>query len=261
VQELDIALQRAGLSAAFLFTIPGPKMIWQFGELGYDYSINYDCRTCPKPVRWDYFEDHRRKYLYDVYSALANLKTSYDVFKTTDYELDVYGPQKTVTLHGEAMDALIVGNFDVHAAELVAEFPQTGYWYDYITGDSLNVESTEQAISLQPGEYRVYTSERITASGLNVSVPEQQHKDVITAIYPNPSDDIFNITLNPDREATISVKVFDLYGRHLATLFEGKKPAGTMSLTWNPQGHHPKGAYLIKVNDGHNISTKKILLR
>ena len=52
------------LNAAFLLTIPGPKMIWQFGELGYDYSINTctngtvnnNCRLDEKPIRWDYHE-------------------------------------------------------------------------------------------------------------------------------------------------------------------------------------------------------------
>ncbi|HEY7751243.1 MAG TPA: alpha-amylase family glycosyl hydrolase, partial [Ignavibacteriaceae bacterium] len=62
IRSLPIAIQRIKLAGAFYFTIPGPKMIWQFGELGYDYSINYPCMTeaCrldPKPIRWDYFDD------------------------------------------------------------------------------------------------------------------------------------------------------------------------------------------------------------
>lgn len=62
-------------------------MIWQFGELGYDFSINnntdgseYDdkaFRTVPKPIRWDYFEDADRKKLYETYAALLDLRHSY----------------------------------------------------------------------------------------------------------------------------------------------------------------------------------------
>jgi len=63
-KNLSLSLVRAELSAAFFFTIPGPKMIWQFEELGYDYSINYDCRTCEKPIRWDYFDQPERQRLY-----------------------------------------------------------------------------------------------------------------------------------------------------------------------------------------------------
>lgn len=39
------ALKRMQQAAAFFFTIPGPKMIWQFGELGFDYSIEYNGRV------------------------------------------------------------------------------------------------------------------------------------------------------------------------------------------------------------------------
>src|SRR5438045_2666399 len=65
-RDTTTALKRIEQNAAFLFTIPGPKMIWDFGELGYDYSRCYlssngeggDCDTKldPKPIRWDYFQ-------------------------------------------------------------------------------------------------------------------------------------------------------------------------------------------------------------
>ena len=34
------------VNTAFFLTVPGPKMIWQFGELGYDYSL----RKMEEPV-------------------------------------------------------------------------------------------------------------------------------------------------------------------------------------------------------------------
>jgi 1,4-alpha-glucan branching enzyme len=57
VKILSTALDRQKAYAAILFPIPGPKMLWQFGELGYEYGINRcengtysnDCRTSPKP--------------------------------------------------------------------------------------------------------------------------------------------------------------------------------------------------------------------
>lgn len=36
----ETALQRIAAASVIHLTIPGPKMIWQFGELGYDFSIN-----------------------------------------------------------------------------------------------------------------------------------------------------------------------------------------------------------------------------
>ena len=67
VKTLTTALDRMKAASLMLFTIPGPKMLWQFGELGYDQSINRcpdgtineGCRVSPKPVKWDYLENDR----------------------------------------------------------------------------------------------------------------------------------------------------------------------------------------------------------
>ena len=40
-KDTAVSLLRNEMCAAFLLSMPGPKMIWQFGELGYDYPINY----------------------------------------------------------------------------------------------------------------------------------------------------------------------------------------------------------------------------
>ena len=80
-RQLATALKRMGLISAFMYSIPGPKMSWQFGEVGYDFSINYctngttssNCRTDPKPVRWDYYLNADRRALYDVNKAMMNL--------------------------------------------------------------------------------------------------------------------------------------------------------------------------------------------
>ncbi|HKK10477.1 MAG TPA: alpha-amylase family glycosyl hydrolase, partial [Bacteroidales bacterium] len=260
VQELDVALERAGLAATFLFAIPGPKMIWQFGELGYDYSIDYDCRTCPKPVRWDYLDDYRRDFLYDVYGALAHLKTNYDVFSTTDFSIDVRDAMKHVNLNGEDMDAVIIGNFDVYPGEITPQFSQTGTWYDYITGDSLEVSSTDQSVTLQQGEYRVYTSEKITPSGLSVSI-EEYGEQIESTIFPNPSSDQFNITFKLNNESPVTVKAFDVYGREVARLFDGNLEAGNHEVAWKPEANNPKGVYIIEITSGNEAMTKKVLFK
>ena len=38
IRDLPTALDRMKLAGAFFFTLPGPKMLWQFGELGYGYG-------------------------------------------------------------------------------------------------------------------------------------------------------------------------------------------------------------------------------
>ncbi|MEO8796174.1 MAG: alpha-amylase family glycosyl hydrolase, partial [Daejeonella sp.] len=90
VKDLPTALKRQELVAAFFLTLPGPKMIWQFGERGYDYSINYPSgtsndRLSNKPPHWEYMNEPNRKKLYDVYSKLIKLRTEQDVFETSNF--------------------------------------------------------------------------------------------------------------------------------------------------------------------------------
>jgi hypothetical protein len=86
-RDTAIALRRNEMAAAFYFCIPGPKMVWEFGELGYDYSRCYqstngeggDCnkKLDPKPIRWDYQNDAGRKRQFEIYAALMKLRKSY----------------------------------------------------------------------------------------------------------------------------------------------------------------------------------------
>ncbi len=69
VRDTAIGLKRDGMAAAFWSMQPGPKLMWQFGEVGYDYSINRcqngtisnDCRLDVKPTGWAFFNNPNRK--------------------------------------------------------------------------------------------------------------------------------------------------------------------------------------------------------
>ena len=166
------ALNRMKLAHAFLFTIPGPKMIWQFGELGYDYSINYctdgtvnpDCRTGDKPIRWDYRDDPDRYRLYRTMSELIKLKTSQPAFSTNDFALDVGGKQKRILLRS-ANDVKLLGNFDVVSSTVQPYVHNSGsgkWWYEYFSGDSLQIsESSPPSLNLEPGEFRLYSTQKM----------------------------------------------------------------------------------------------------
>ena len=43
-KDKNTALSRVEAAASMFLTVPGPKMIWQFGELGYDVSIDVQNR-------------------------------------------------------------------------------------------------------------------------------------------------------------------------------------------------------------------------
>lgn len=157
--NLELSLIRAELCAAFFFTIPGPKMIWQFEELGYDYSINFNGRTGQKPVRWDYYGDPGRLRLYQAFSGLIDLRRNYKAFNSSDYTIDVTDTLKTIHIRDASMDVVVLGNFDVAPHEIDPGFTVAGTWYDYFTGDSLVVTDIHAPILLAKSEYRIYTTQ------------------------------------------------------------------------------------------------------
>jgi 1,4-alpha-glucan branching enzyme len=173
VKDTATGLKRNELDAAFFFTLPGPKMIWQFGELGYDYSINYcqdgsnngNCRTDPKPIRWDYLQNPARKELHDVYSNLIKLRfnTSYrDAFISNTSQQSLSGAFKWITLSGTTGKIVVVGNFDVVSQTGSVIFPNAGIWYDYLNGTTISATGASQSFTLAPGEYHVYTNTLVT---------------------------------------------------------------------------------------------------
>ncbi len=173
--DKEIALQRMEAIAAFNIPILGPKMIWQFGELGYDFSINYcpadssvdpSCRTANKPVRWDYYQDADRNRLYKVYAAINKLKTENEAFSSTNYNYDVWGFGKRHIIEHSSMDVVIIANFDVQPLSMVPGFTKTGVWYDYFTGGAIIENDLNNAYLLEPGEYRIYTSEPLPTPDL-----------------------------------------------------------------------------------------------
>lgn len=77
--DLTVRTARLGAVAAQMLMSPGPKMIWQFGELGADQTTKNASGndTGTKKVVWGYLDDPDRKHLHDVYQALIRLRMQY----------------------------------------------------------------------------------------------------------------------------------------------------------------------------------------
>lgn len=158
VKDLATALKRQELSAAFFFAVPGPKMIWQFGELGYDISIDQNGRTGEKPIQWDYLKNNSRKNLYTAYSKFIALRKNNPVFSTTDFQYSLGASVKYIILKSAAVNVVVEGNFDVVARQAEIPFPSSGRWYDALSGETIDIAGSVHSSTLAPGEYHIYSS-------------------------------------------------------------------------------------------------------
>ena len=216
VKDKATALERQKTAGAFYFMVPGPKMIWQFGELGYDVSINDPCRVCNKPIRWEYFEDPDRKALYELWAKLVKLKLQEPIFQSSEFSVDAdqsSGLKKIQLTDTEAGAELqhinVIGNFGVVSQQIDPDFQATGTWYDLLDDNrSLNVTNVNAPITLAPGEFRIYGSSQVV---LPVDEFELMNADLL--IYPNPVTERFRIN-----KPVQKLEIYDYTGRLVSRL-------------------------------------------
>jgi len=263
-RNIAIGLARNELAALFFLTVPGPKMIWQFGELGYDISINYNNdRVGRKPIHWNYYNDNNRRHLLSVYTQLINLKKSYPVFGTSDFTTSFSGAVKSIKLNGSDMNAVALGNFDVQSQSFAFDFPNTGRWYEYFAQDSIDLTATSVNFNFAPGEYRLYTTKRIIKQDIfnGISTNPESSNGSSIEVWPNPSNGSFTIgfTLSNSNKAMISV--YSITGQNILNRELTGLPAGYNTVDILLPSYIPSGIYLCKIIAGTKFSTTKMLVR
>jgi hypothetical protein len=263
VQNLPVGLSRVAMASCLFLPVPGPKMIWQFGELGYDYSINHcsngtespNCRLDVKPVRWDYWNDTNRRKLYYVMAAMNYLKTLDEVAFPVDYDLNAAGQYKRLNLWHPNLNVVVVSNFGMAAGSADPNFPFTGRWYDYLSGDSMDVNNKNGSISLPAGGYKVYTSRRVAHpyywKSLNSSTATVDVPGMAIRSYPNPAKELLHIEAGNE---SFKASIFDLSGKKLMQEYGA---SGKLTLVLH--GLKP-GMYLLEISSDGGVHSSRLLV-
>jgi glycosidase len=282
-RSLQNALARTEGMAAILMSIPGPKMLWQFGEVGYDLSINYcengtistTCRTSPKPVKWDYWTTpvpNWRRRLYDAFSAMNRLRllkpdafnTNTIVDNTSDLGTSLV---KKVVINHSSLKMLTVANFNVNQVTTSITFPSSGTYYDYTRGGTFNAFGSAQNITLNPGEYRVFTDQNI-AGGLVTNAQDEVRNLTGTFnmnVYPNPisRQSIVRYELPESGQVhlqLVNIQGQSVYAKNLGFQMKGLQFADLSSNGFSVEGL-PNGTYFLSLRIGNQMKTEKIILQ
>jgi len=277
VRDTSTALNRIKLAAAFFLTYPGPKMIWQFQELGYDYSIDYNGRIGEKPIRWDYFTDQLdRQYLYKTVSALLKLRRENEVFTSQQTWVQLWlndaSGTKRIQLNHSSMNVVILGNFGVVSNSISPSFQHPGWWYDYFSGDSMYIANITGELTYEAGEFHIYTDIRLDP-------PEQgilngiENDDEIASIpesiellqnYPNPFNPVTTIQYILPKNEHIVLEVYNIAGEKINTLINENQPQGSYDVKWDGRNSKGKlvssGVYFYRIKSGKFIKSRKMVL-
>ncbi|MBL85871.1 MAG: alpha-amylase [Winogradskyella sp.] len=262
VQDLNTALSRMSALAAVSVMVPGPKMIWHFGELGMNNSIFTcnngtvntpddatpgDCKLDTKPQpQWgnNWITDAVRSQIYDDWSRLHKLKIEEPVFEgeytisSGDFtpRIDIFDTSIPTT---ELRNVIILANFDVNTQFVNTNFPAgvTTTWYDLMdpTGNT-TVSNSTTTITIPAGQFRILGNKPSSI----LSVDDQNFS--VFSIYPNPTQSLFRINSNVS-----NIEIYDLTGKKVKSYKGDFTKNDTFDIsTLNT------GTYIVKVEDNNN---------
>ena len=270
IKNINTALDRVKGIGSFFFTIPGPKMIWQFAELGYDVSIDDPCRLCEKPIRWDYFDDLERRKLYQTFQELIDLRKQYPIFNSANTEVDLYvgssTGKKRIRLSYNDDKAVIIGNFNVVPQSIDPQYFHTGIWYDFFTGDSIHVSDINDPFYLNPGEFHILSNFYMDPPEENILRTHSEEVFLPNTIeinqnYPNPFNSSTLIQISSNENRHIRLEIFDIKGELIDTLMDEYFTPGIRTIQWNASSV-PSGIYIARISSGLiNKSVKMLLVK
>ncbi|MDG2279513.1 MAG: alpha-amylase family glycosyl hydrolase [Flavicella sp.] len=270
ITDLNTALQRMPALGSVTLTIPGPKMIWHFGELGMENSIYTcgdetvdtpsdaipgDCKLDTKPQpQWvdNWFGNSIRNDIYNSWSRINALKINEAVFEG-NYDINSGSLTPKIYIWDDALpstslkNVVILSNFELTAQNITPNFPYTGTWYDLMDSSgntTINVTSTTAPISIPAGGFRIYGNR--PAETLDTT---ELSEEKFIQIYPNPANTYFKIN-----QRSTQIKIYDMLGK----LIQSHKGEFSSGQRFDISKLEP-GVYLISVGAERGEITKKLL--
>ena len=268
--NLPKVLKRLSAMGALHLLVPGPKMIYHFGDLGYEDSIFTcsngtvntpsggaagDCKLDTKPQnQWtgNWLTNVARKKVYDDWTRMIDLKKNENVFENGQHSwnfsttgkprLDIY---TSTTATPNLSYVFVLTNATNAASNTAGNFPYTGTWYDLMDGTPLVVTSTTQAVAIEADGFKVFGNKQAFLSQADFNAPK-------VVLQPNPSTGTFFITTD-----TQHVAIYNLTGQ-LVQEFKGNFDS---SYSYSINGLID-GVYLVKITDvNNNQSSMKLIKR
>jgi len=132
-----------------------------------------------------------------------------------------------------------------------------------VTGDTLYVNDSGDinSTTVHPNVIRMITGVKNaqTSPVANEDADEVPTGFVLEQNYPNPFNPSTSIRFNLPQAGPVTLTVYDLFGRAVATLVDGIKPTGSHEVAFDA-GHLASGMYLYRLTAGSFVETKRMIL-
>ena len=274
-RDLNNALQRQKAYGAVFLTVPGPKMIWQFAELGFDKSIYTcedgitvntesdaapgDCKLSPKPSAFglNYDTDAARKSVYDTWAKILELRLSLDVFNTKTFNVESGNLMPRLFIYNDASSSalknvVVLANFTLTSQNIVPNFPYGGNWYNLMDNTSMSVTDTAAPITIEPGGFRIFGN----ASALATDEVGSSKNAASLGLTQNPVTN-GNATIRYTNAKNGSLAIYDLTGSLVKTV-KVSKDNGDETISVNGL---KSGIYLLQLKSEKGVAVTKLIVK
>lgn len=150
--------------------------------------------------------------------------------------------------------------------ETPTHFPESWYWLNYgsnvlaLTYEDMNCsaaglyDSTARAIVQGIGNYLELTAPSgiLTESGESGFALEPN--------IPNPFSGSTQIRFRLPSSMDVTIEVYSLDGRRVATVADGRYESGAYSMSWNADTL-PAGVYICRIRAGEHVATQRMVVR
>ncbi len=266
------AYQRDKLYSTFMFTSLGIPMLWEGNEMGEirGYTSN-DNKLSYRPVQWNYLTSPRGQSQFKHYRTLIMQRrynpALYNGTLVKQYRYDasrvlVWGFKDSVS--GNMIE--VVANMGA-SSKTVTNVPwlAAGTWYDVFDQSTFEAGSTTLASFTIPGyTARVFSNKRDSDIGIPLGVDDGTGIDVpskflLAQNYPNPFNPSTTIHFELPKQSRVTLKIFDIMGREIATLVDQERHAGMYDIQWNA-ANSASGIYFYRLTTDAGTITKKLML-
>ncbi|MDP4197784.1 MAG: alpha-amylase family glycosyl hydrolase, partial [Bacteroidota bacterium] len=269
-------IERTKMAAALEFSLNGVPLIYNGQEtginIGHPYStggIFFSDQTIPS----------QDKGMFQYYRRLIQLRKAVPALYSNNFEETPVSSSGSVFAYRRwtnNQNVFTVANMGASSVTAILSIPVARLSFDtmkvfYLT-DLLNgtvqsgrlkdFESLHVSLNQYSAKIFLLADTAMAVVGVepqNAStIPE---KFDISQNYPNPFNPLTVIKYSVPHAGNVTLKVYDILGKEIATLFDGYSQAGTFSVEFDGQGL-ASGIYIYSIRfNGQSLSKKMILLR
>lgn len=256
-------LARVPLQTAFVVLMPGPKMLWQFGEFGYDIHINYNGRTGRKPIPWGWLEGEERQRALVGSAKSINLRKQFPrAFTEGAFSFNIasnhWNEGRRIALSHGDLEMIALGNFRVDGVngatgeiQVAPRFPKSGVWYELMSGAELYIQDVDTVLTMNAGKLWIFTDRRIELSD---DLRRFDNPDAFVDARPERPfvNSIVTDWININTQSVVErVVVYDVSGKVIIDDRSGANQVDASRL--------PSGMYIVSVWSSAGVMRQKII--